>query len=271
MSREPCGGGPRQGSMSAMTDHPARRRLTTAATVLGLVAAALLVSACQPAATTVVSPTAAPPRTVAVTSTGSAEAVPDAAKATLTVQAQDPSSAKAAQQAAASATTKVIDALKAAGVDEKDIATQAIQVGPTYNYTNDGGQILTGYAASQTLTVTFRDLDTAGATLDAVVKAGGNTVRIESLMPFVTDPSIAAGKAREQAVDIAQKQAEQYASLLGFELGPVASVSEATTTPVQPPVAYADTAAEAQKVATPIQAGTQEVTVTLNITWSIAD
>lgn len=198
--------------------------------------------------------------------------MPDAAKAQLTVQTQDPSSAKAAQQAAAVASTKVIDALKAAGIDEADIATRAIQVGPVYNYTNDGGQQLVGYQASQSIEVTMRDLDTAGATLDAVVKAGGNAARIDALTPYVTDPSIAAGKAREQAVEIAQKQAEQYANLLGFDLGPVASVSEATTTPVQPPVAFADSAgAEAQKVSTPISAGTQEVTVTLNITWSIAD
>lgn len=258
--------------MDVMTDHSPRRRLALVAGAAGLAITALLVSACSPAATTVVAPTATPPRTVAVTSTGSAEAVPDAAKAQLTVQTQDPSSAKAAQQAAAEAATKVIDALKAAGVDEKDIATQAIQVGPVYNYTNDGGQQLIGYQASQTIEVTMRDLDTAGATLDAVVKAGGNAARIDSLTPYVTDPSIAAGKAREQAVQIAQKQAEQYADLLGFDLGPVASVSEATTTPVQPPVAFAESAgADAQKVATPIQAGTTEVTVTLNITWSITD
>lgn len=228
-------------------------------------------SGCSP--TAVVSPAASTaPRTVSVSSTGTAEAVPDAAHASLTIETTDPTSAKSAQAAAAVATTKVLDAIKAAGVDEKDIATQAINVGPTYNYTSDGGQTLTGYRASQTITVTLRDLTTAGATLDSVVQAGGNAARVDSLTPFVTDPTIAANKARAQAVQIAQAQADQYAKLLGFTLGPVASVSESTSSNTPPPIAYdAAAAAPAEKVPTPIQPGTTEVSVSVSIAWSIAE
>jgi uncharacterized protein YggE len=165
----------------------------------------------------------------------------------------------------------VLDALATAGVAEADIATQGLTVAPTYNYTSDGGQQLIGYRAAQSITVTLRDLTTAGATLDAVVKAGGNAVRIDSLTPFVTDPTVAAKKAREQAVTIAQAQAEQYAQLLGFSLGPVASVSESSSTTAPPPIAYSDAAAASpeQKVPTPIQPGTTQVSVTLNIAWEI--
>jgi uncharacterized protein YggE len=234
------------------------------------VAAALLVTACSP--TNVTSTTAEAPRTVSVSATGNADVVPDAAKASLTVEVNNPTLAKTAQADAAVATTKVLDALKAAGIDEKDIATQAINVGPTYNYTQEGGQIPTGYRASQSITVTFRDLTTAGATLDAVVAAGGNSARVDSLTPFVTDPTKAANKAREQAVSIAKAQADQYATLLGFTLGPVASVSESSSNTAPPPIAYADTAAApAEKVPTPIEPGTQQVSVTLSIAWQIAD
>ena len=209
---------------------------------------------------------------MSVSATGMADAVPDAAHASLSVMTIDPKSAKAAQEAAAVATTKVIDALKAAGVDEADIATQAINVGPTYTYTIDGGQTPNGYQASQTLTVTLRDLTTAGATLDAVVAAGGNAARVDSLSTFVTDPTVAAGKARAQAVDIARAQAEQYASLLGFTLGPVASVAESSTSNGPMPVAMAeDAAASAEKVPTPIEAGTTQISVTLSVAWLIED
>jgi uncharacterized protein YggE len=230
------------------------------------VALAALVG-CSP--TTVASSTA-PPRTVSVSATGEAEAVPDAAKASITVEVTDPASAQQAQQDAAVAATGVLDALATAGVADADIATQGISVGPTYNYTSDGGQTLMGYRAAQTFTVTLRDLSTAGATLDSVVAAGGNAARIDSLAPYVTDPTVAAEKARAQAVGIAEAQAAQYAELLGFTLGPVASVSESSSTISPPPVAYADAAAApAEKVPTPIEPGTTLVSVTLNVAWSI--
>ncbi len=211
-------------------------------------------------------------RTVSVAATGTADATPDAARASITIEATDAGSAQAAQEAAAAATTVVIDELKGAGVEEKDIATQAVNVGPFYDYTSEGGQTLLGYRATQSLTVTLRDLATAGATLDSVVKAGGNAVRIDSLEPFVTDPAAATEKARAQAVEIATAQAKQYAELLGFTLGAVASVSEATSASPMPPVAFAEAAPSAEKdVTTPVQAGTTQVSVTLNVAWMIED
>lgn len=234
-----------------------------------LLAAGLTVVGCSPS--TVVAPDSSAPRTVNVSATGSADVAPDAARASLTVETNDPASAQAAQEAAAVATTEVLTALTAAGIDDADIATQAVNVGPTYDYT-DAGQKLTGYRASQTLTVTLRDLATAGATLDSVVAAGGNAARVDSLVPFVTDPAAATAKARAQAVDVARAQAEQYATLLGFTLGPVASVSESSASAPLPPIAMADAAAPApEKVPTPIEPGTTQVTVTLDISWSIAD
>ena len=245
--------------------------MTPRSLLLALVGTAVLVpvlAACAP--NTVVTSTAEQPRTVSVSATGQADAVPDAAKASLTIEVTDPAVAQQAQQDAAVAATAVLDALKAAGVAEADIATQGVTVAPTYNYTSDGGQQLIGYRAAQTLTVTLRDLATAGVILDAAVAAGGNAVRIDSLTPYVIDPTIAAKAARAQAVQIAQAQAEQYAQLLGFTLGDVASVSESTSTIGPPPVALSEAAAApADKVPTPIEAGTTQVSVTLNVSWSI--
>lgn len=245
-------------------------RRTSAGLIALASAAALLITGCAP--TTTVTTDGAASRTVSVSATGTADATPDAARASITVETTDPTSAQAAQEAAATATTLVLDEVKKAGVDDKDIATQTINVGPVYNYTSNGGQTLIGYRASQTLTVTLRDLATAGATLDAVVTAGGNAVRVDSLEPFVTDPAAATGKARAQAVDVARAQAEQYAQLLGFGLGPVATVSETSSTAPSPQVAYADAAVGApEKAPTPVEAGTTQVSVTLNVAWSIED
>lgn len=227
--------------------------------------AALLISGCSSSPVE----SSSPPRTVNVSATGSTEVAPDAAKASLTVSTANASSASSAQRATAEATVKVVDAVKKAGVDAADIATQSISVSPVYRYSSTGSQSLDGYQATQSITVTLRDLTTAGATLDAIVTAGGNAVSIDSVSTYVSDPAAASQQARAQAVDIARAQAQQYAELLGFSLGPVASVNE-TSSNAPAPIAMAD-AVGGEKVSTPIEPGTTKVSVTLDVSWLIED
>lgn len=240
------------------------RRIAVVAAVAS--AAVVALAACSP--NTTVSTTTEAPRTVTVTATGTATVVPDAARAQITIVGEDPQSAQAAQAEAAQAATAVLEALAASGVAEADIATSGLSVGPTYTYA-DNTQTLTGYQATQSLTVTLRDLATAGSTVDAAVSAGGNAVRVDSFAAFVTDPTATAVKAREQAVAIATAQAEQYAELLGFDLSGVASVSESSSS-APPPIAYdmAQGAAESAP-STPVSAGTSEVSVTVTVAWAI--
>ena len=247
-----------------MTARASLRRAAGAAAAVALVGT---LAACTPSTT--VNASSDQSRTVQVSATGQAEAVPDAARASLTVEVTDPTSAQQAQADAAQATSAVLDALTKAGVADADVATQGVSVSPQYNYT-DGGQQLIGYRAAQTIEVTLRDLTTAGSILDSVVSAGGNTVRVDSFSTFVVDPTEAAKAARAQAVKIAQAQAQQYADLLGFTLGDVMTVAESTNTVGPPPIAYAeDSAASAEKVPTPIEPGTTEISVTLDISWAI--
>lgn len=241
-----------------------RRRALAPVAILLIAAAA--VSACAP---TITSDAAASPRVVTVSATGEAKAVPDAARAMITVEVTDPASSQKAQQDAAVAATATLGALRAAGVADADIATQGLSVGPTYTYTADGGQQQVGFRASQTFEVTLRDLASAGATMDAIVAAGGTAVRIDSLTPFVSDPAKAVDTARAEAVAIAQRQADQYAELLGFSLGGVASVSESTSMPTPAPMAMADASSTAGKVPTPIEPGTTTVSVSVTIAWGI--
>lgn len=240
-----------------------RRVVLAVVASMGVVAA---LAACSP--NTTVTSTAELPRTVTVTSTGSATVVPDAARAQVSIVAEDSQSAEVAQGLAAEATTAVLAALTASGVAEADIATSGLSVGPTYTY-SDNTQTLTGYQATQTLSLTLRDLATAGATLDAAVQAGGNTVRVDSFSAFVSDPTMTAAKAREQAVRSAQAQAEQYAELLGFSLGDVTRVSEVSAS-APPPIAFDMAVGGAESApSTPVSAGTTEVSVTVEVSWAI--
>ncbi len=119
--------------------------------------------------------------------------------------------------------------------------------------------------------MTLRDLTTAGATLDSVVAAGGNAARIDSLAPYVTDPTIAANKARAQAVDIAEAQAAQYAELLGFTprpggvgLGVVIDHRTATDRLRGPGRRAGGEGADSDR-----SRARHTVSVTLNVAWSI--
>ena len=230
----------------------------------GLIAAGLLLSGCS--VTNAASTDLA--HTVAISATGTAQAAPDAARATITVVGTDADSAVGAQKAAAASTTKVLAALSEVGIPSKDIRTDSISVSPTYTYTQNT-QKVSGYQASQSLTVTFTDIAAAGATLDAIVAAGGNNVRIDSFTTYISDPAKATAVAREQAATIARSQAEQNAELLGFTLGDVAAVTESSNSS-QPPVAMA-AATDSAKATTPISPGTVEVSVTLNVSWFIVN
>ncbi|CAB4907683.1 MAG: DUF541 domain-containing protein [Actinobacteria bacterium] len=239
-----------------------RLRIPTLAAAGSLVGAVLLLSGCSVTNAT----SSDVSGTVAITATGTAQAAPDAARASMTIVATDANSAAGAQKMAAASTAKVLAALSSAGIPASDIRTETISVSPTYTYSQNT-QKVSGYQASQTLTVKFTDLAGAGAVLDASVAAGGNDVRIDSFTTYISDPAKATAAAREQAATIARDQAEQNAELLGFTLGDVAAVTESSGSN-QPPVAMA-AATDSAKGTTPISPGTTEVSVTLNVSWFI--
>ena len=76
--------------------------------------------------------------------------------------------------------------------------------------------------------------------------------------------------ASKAALAVAQSAAVLQVIWQYGTLGDVASVSESSSTVAPPPVAFAEGAADsAEKVPTPIEAGTTQVSVTLNVAWSI--
>lgn len=120
----------------------------------------------------------------------------------------------------------VVDALKEAGIAEKDIATSNYSVSTDYDYSSlTGAQKVIGYSVSNQLTVIIRDMEHIGATLDKATAAGANSIyNIEFL-------STAAAQAQDEAVVYAMQDAFRKAKLLanaaGLQLGGVKSISEA--------------------------------------------
>ncbi|MFF3640972.1 SIMPL domain-containing protein [Streptomyces sp. NPDC002564] len=206
-----------------------------------------------PAASAVAAPAAAPPvtaavqapTTVTVTGTGSATAAPDMAVLTAGVEVTGPTAdqALAAQGTAAKA---LLAAARKAGVAERDIRTESLALTPVYGDDGDkgeddgdDGEKVTGHRASQTFSLTIRDIDRTGAVIQAVVDAAGDAARIQAVAFDVEDPSALRAKARTAAFKDARAKATQYAKLTGRRLGRLVRLDESDggrARPVQMPV-----------------------------------
>ncbi|NCZ56050.1 MAG: DUF541 domain-containing protein, partial [Acidimicrobiia bacterium] len=144
---------------------------------------------------------------ITVQATGTADVVPDAVRLSLSVSVMADTSETALSRVATSADA-VRAALQRASIDDADIATQTLAVNPEYSYTDAEGQKLIGYRATQVFDVLVRDAENAGAVVDAVVRAGGDAVAINSTTPVVDDATDGATAARQDAVEKARAKAE---------------------------------------------------------------
>ena len=207
---------------------------------------------------------------VTVEATGLVKVVPDAVQFNFSVFAIDASSSGALKRANELA-SQAREALDNANVDKDEIATQSINIYPEYSYSQDGVQNLVGFRATQSFAVTLRDTTSAGEVVDAVVASVGTDLSIDTLAPILINSKDAAEQARENAIKIAKDKAEDYADLLGVDLGNVISVREFATSGATPqPWLRADLAVgESSK--TVVDLGTQEVSVTVEARWAFAN
>ena len=130
----------------------------------------------------------------------------------------------AALQSEANATVLAIcEALKAAGLAEKDISTNYIYMSPRYDYSSDREEII-GYTINNSLTITTGEMDRIGEFIDAAFSAGANTM--DSISFTATDSSAASLKALELAVQDARAKAETIAAASGKTLGEVIEIRE---------------------------------------------
>lgn len=206
-------------------------------------------------------------RYITVSAEGTVKVAPDAVRLTASVSIVAPTN-KEALAATSTSAAAVRKALIAAGIATKDIATQNITVYPEYKYDTNGGSTLSGYRGSQVFSVVIRAAANAGAVVDAVVAAGGDAVQINSVSPFVLDSAKAAESARAVAVKNAKAKAASYAKLLGVKLGKVNYLTENGSPAISGPI-YAASAKAESDVATVVDLGQQDVTVSITISWAL--
>jgi uncharacterized protein len=171
-------------------------------------------------------------------------------------------------QANATAMNGVFEALGAANIDDSDMQTSNFSLQPQYDYSSrQQGQPprLTGYQASNQLTVKVRDLDSLGETMDALIAAGGNT--FNGLSFALDDDRAAKDAARQLAMNEAITRAELYASASGYEVARVVTISESGGFQPQPMARMAE--ARSVDGSTPIASGEVNYSVTVNVTFEL--
>ena len=213
--------------------------------------------------------------TISVSGDGRAFVVPDIAKISVGVQTGRQTTAGAAMEKLKADMDKVLAAVKAAGVEQKDITTENFWLNPVYDYV-DGRQIARGYEANQSVRVKIRNLDNVSAVLGAATDAGAN--QAGSVEFTVDDPDATRDAARAEAIAKAQKKADILANQLGVRLVNIIGFGEGYSGGVTPPMylsrdaAYgmgggSDSAVMEKAVALPV--GEQEVTVNVTITYEV--
>jgi uncharacterized protein YggE len=206
---------------------------------------------------------------------GEVRAAPDMAIMTSGVTTQG-ATAREALDANSAAMTDLLDTLKAAEIEARDIQTSGFSVTPNYVYSeerDENGYTLPpridGYQVSNTVTVTIRDLATLGDILDKAVAVGANTVNGISFS--VADPTEILNEARKNAFADARAKAELYAELAGSSLDQLVSISETQNFNQPPPYPMFDRAVAQSAAAVPVEAGEMAFSVNVNIQWELDD
>lgn len=167
----------------------------------------------------------------------------------------------------AAAARRLIDALISEGVAEDDIQTANYSLNPEYDYTTNVAKII-GYRVSNLVTAKVRDIETAGAVIDAATKAGGNDAVVNGVRFDIEDNGELIAAARAAAWDDAKAKAEQLASLSERTLGLAVTITESVSEG-SGPVYYGRESLDAG-AETPIQPGQQSVTVVIQVVFSIS-
>ncbi|MFC7300771.1 SIMPL domain-containing protein [Cognatiluteimonas weifangensis] len=201
---------------------------------------------------------------LSVSAQAQARRVPDVAtiSAGVVTQAAD---ANAAMRANATRMDKVLAAIRAAGIAERDIQTSGVALNPQYRYADNQAPAITGYQASNTVNLKVRDLARLGQVLDALVASGANQVNGPGFE--IDQPDAAYDEARRSALDKAQARAAMYAAALGLRVRRIVSISEGAG--FQPPLPMLAMARAKTEADTAIAPGETTLTAHLDVVFEL--
>jgi uncharacterized protein YggE len=203
---------------------------------------------------------------ITVQAISTVKVTPDAVRINLTATAVRATS-KEALSVTANTSAAIRRVLAANGVANNDIATAGFSINPEYSYPQGKAPRISGFRASQSLNIVIRKAESAGPIIDRIVSAAGRGATIDNVTPFVLDSETALIPARASAFAKARAKALAYASLMSARLGNVQYLNELNPNYSPGPIAFAS--ASRLDVATHIDLGQQDVSVSIEVRWSL--
>ncbi|HTY73926.1 MAG TPA: SIMPL domain-containing protein [Actinomycetes bacterium] len=207
---------------------------------------------------------------VTVSATGTATGTPDTLRTSFSVQVTA-ASVGGAVDGANTDMAKVQASLRAHGVAAKDLQTSDVSLYSEQVRLVAHGPLVRRYVMSESVTAVLRSIAKASDTIGAAVKAGGSAVSLDDVSLDLGDDSSLVTAARTNAFDAAKTKADQYAHLAGRSLGPVVTITETVGSEPRPVYDGTFPAASAAASATslPIATGSQDVTVTVTVAFTL--
>ena len=203
---------------------------------------------------------------LSVSANAEASRVPDVAtiSAGVVTQAVD---GNAAMRQNAEQMAKVMAAIKAAGIAEKDVQTSGINLSPQYRYVENEAPKITGFQASNTVNLKVRDIAKLGKVLDALAAQGSNQINGPSFE--IDQPEPVYDEARLAALKKAQARAETYAKSLGLRVRRIVSISEGGGGGFQPPMPMMAMARGKAEMDTQVSPGETKLSVNLDVVFEL--
>jgi uncharacterized protein YggE len=204
---------------------------------------------------------------LSISAEGMVESAPDMATISLGVVTEGQTAA-AAMAENARRMNALTQALRRAGVEERDIQTSNLSVNPQYVYVENQAPRISGYQANNQVTARVRNLANVGRAVDAAVAAGGNTVNGISFSH--ADPDAQLDAARRDAAREARERADLYAQAFGMRVHRIIAINESGGyAPPMPMPMYAMRAEAADGAPTPVAPGEIQTRVSVNVTYEL--
>ncbi len=203
---------------------------------------------------------------LSVTARAEASRVPDVAGLSTGVVTQA-ADANAALRANSAQMAKVVAAIRAAGIAERDIQTSGISIHPQYRHSENQPPVITGYQASNTVSLKVRDIARLGEVLDALVASGANQVHGPSFE--IDQPEVVYDEARREALKLAQARAAMYAESLGLRVRRIVSISEGGGFQPPVPMMMKSAAMDARMESAPVAPGETTLSVSLDVVFEL--
>lgn len=203
--------------------------------------------------------------TISISGQGKVTGVPDIASIEVGLMTERPD-VVSAQKENTEKMNRLIQNLKALGVEDKDIQTSYYNIYPQYDWP-DGKQVLRGYRVNQGVSIKIRNLSKIGDILAAAGEGGAN--QVSGLSFNIDEPEKLRQEARLKALEAAKEKAEALAEAAEVKLGKIVSFSEYSETSPVPYKSYESLVLGGGGSVPEIEKGTLDIVVNVTVSYEI--